>query len=136
MMILFYFKIGLILSFLCTILGEFCLKIAYFDTEMWKLRTVALVIIGRCYFQALYENLLVEIPLAEFFLSKLVGRYSDVDVHHLASLDPIMYRNLLSLKSYEGDVADLGLDFTVLNDELGERRVRATVYLFCGILSC
>jgi len=79
--------------------------------------------IGRILGKALYENLLVEIPLAEFFLSKLVGRYSDVDVHHLASLDPIMYRNLLSLKSYEGDVADLGLDFTVLNDELGERRV-------------
>ena len=35
-----------------------------------------------------------------------------------------MYRNLLFLKSYEGDVTDLGLDFTVLNDELGETRVR------------
>lgn len=136
MVIFFYFKIGLILSFLCTIFWEFCLKIAYLVTELWKLRTLAFVIIGRCYFQALYENLLVEIPLAEFFLSKLVGRYSDVDVHQLASLDPIMYRNLLSLKSYEGDVADLGLDFTVLNDELGERRVRVTVYLFCNILSC
>jgi hypothetical protein len=77
-------------------------------------------------FQALYENLLVELPLAEFFLSKLVGRHSDVDVHHLASLDPIMYRNLLFLKSYEGDVTDLGLDFTVLSDELGETRVRLT----------
>ncbi|PSN48070.1 hypothetical protein C0J52_03451 [Blattella germanica] len=79
--------------------------------------------IGRILGKALYENLLVELPLAEFFLSKLVGRHSDVDVHHLASLDPIMYRNLLFLKSYEGDVADLGLDFTVLNDELGETRV-------------
>ncbi|XP_069702572.1 ubiquitin-protein ligase E3C isoform X1 [Periplaneta americana] len=79
--------------------------------------------IGRILGKALYENLLVELPLAEFFLSKLVGRHSDVDVHHLASLDPVMYRNLLFLKSYEGDVADLGLDFTVLNDELGETRV-------------
>lgn len=82
-------------------------------------------------FQALYENLLVELPLAEFFLSKLVGRHSDVDVHHLASLDPVMYRNLLFLKSYEGDVADLGLDFTVLNDELGETRVRVTSHMYC-----
>jgi Ubiquitin-protein ligase len=101
---------------------------------MWKLWIVTFVIIGRCYFQALYENLLVEIPLAEFFLLKLVGRYSDVDVHHLASLDPIMYRNLLSLKSYEGDVADLGLDFTVLNDELGERRVRVTTFVLQHIV--
>ncbi|XP_076671002.1 ubiquitin-protein ligase E3C [Andrena cerasifolii] len=79
--------------------------------------------IGRILGKALYENLLVELPFAEFFLSKIVGRQSDVDVHHLASLDPVMYRNLLYLKSYKGDVADLGLDFTVLSDELGERRV-------------
>lgn len=79
--------------------------------------------IGRILGKALYENLLVELPLAEFFLSKIVGRYSDVDVHHLASLDPIMYRNLLYLKNYEGDVADLGLDFTAVNDEFGETTV-------------
>ncbi|KYN18133.1 PREDICTED: ubiquitin-protein ligase E3C [Trachymyrmex cornetzi] len=79
--------------------------------------------IGRILGKALYENLLVELPFAEFFLSKIVGRQSDVDVHHLASLDPIMYRSLLYLKSYKGDVADLGLDFTVLSDELGERRI-------------
>ncbi|XP_011312872.1 ubiquitin-protein ligase E3C [Fopius arisanus] len=79
--------------------------------------------IGRMMGKAIYENLLVELPFAEFFLSKIVGRQSDVDVHHLASLDPVMYRNLLYLKSYKGDVSDLGLDFTVLSDELGERRI-------------
>ncbi|KYM98999.1 PREDICTED: ubiquitin-protein ligase E3C [Cyphomyrmex costatus] len=79
--------------------------------------------IGRILGKALYENLLVELPFAEFFLSKIVGRQSDVDVHHLASLDPVMYRNLLSLKTYTGDVSELGLDFTVLSDELGERRI-------------
>ncbi|XP_033342932.2 ubiquitin-protein ligase E3C [Megalopta genalis] len=79
--------------------------------------------IGRIFGKALYENLLVELPFAEFFLSKIVGLQSNVDVHHLSSLDPIMYRNLLYLKSYKGDVADLGLDFTILSDELGERRV-------------
>ncbi|KAH0553850.1 ubiquitin-protein ligase E3C [Cotesia glomerata] len=79
--------------------------------------------IGRMLGKAIYENLLVELPFAEFFLSKIVGTHSDVDIHHLDSLDPVMYRNLLYLKSYKGDVADLGLDFTVLSDELGERRV-------------
>ncbi|XP_058797923.1 ubiquitin-protein ligase E3C [Phymastichus coffea] len=79
--------------------------------------------IGRILGKALYENLLVELPFAEFFLSKIVGMQSDVDVHHLASLDPVMYKNLLYLKSYKGDVTDLGLDFTILSDELGERRV-------------
>lgn len=76
----------------------------------------------------MYENLLVELPLAEFFLSKLVGRRNDVDVHHLASLDSVMYRNLLYLKNYEGNVADLGLDFTVVSDELGETSVSTIIY--------
>uniref|UniRef100_A0A336MWB4 Ubiquitin-protein ligase E3C n=1 Tax=Culicoides sonorensis TaxID=179676 RepID=A0A336MWB4_CULSO len=79
--------------------------------------------IGRMLGKALYENLLVELPLAEFFLTKLAGKHSDVDVHQLASLDPVLHRNLMSLKAYEGDVTDLGLDFTVVCDELGETRV-------------
>lgn len=44
--------------------------------------------IGRMLGKALYENLLVELPLAEFFLTKLAGKHSDVDIHQLASLDP------------------------------------------------
>lgn len=79
--------------------------------------------IGRMLGKALYENLLVELPLAEFFLSKLAGKQSDVDVHQLASLDPVLHRNLLSLKAYEGDVEELGLDFTVVINELGETKV-------------
>ncbi|XP_058057066.1 ubiquitin-protein ligase E3C isoform X2 [Anopheles bellator] len=79
--------------------------------------------IGRILGKALYENLLVELPLAEFFLSKLAGKHSDVDVHQLASLDPVLYRNLMSLKAYDGDVADLGLDFTVVCDALGVTKV-------------
>jgi len=58
--------------------------------------------------------------MAEFFLQKLVSRRSDVDIHHLESLDPELYRNLLFLKNYDGDVQDLGLDFTVITEELGE----------------
>ncbi|XP_058832317.1 ubiquitin-protein ligase E3C [Topomyia yanbarensis] len=79
--------------------------------------------IGRILGKALYENLLVELPLAEFFLSKLAGKHSDVDIHQLASLDPVLHRNLMSLKAYEGDVSDLGLDFTIVCDELGETRI-------------
>lgn len=73
--------------------------------------------------QALYENLLVELPLAEFFLGKLCSS-RDPDVHALASLDPALYRGLLMLKSHGRDeVPDLGLDFTIVSDELGEQRV-------------
>lgn len=95
--------------------------------------------------QALYENMLVELPFASFFLSKLLGTSAEVDIHHLASLDPEMYRNLLFLKSYEGDVEDLGLNFTVVNNDLGEAQVNSTSFfppfmLFClsfvSSLSC
>jgi ubiquitin-protein ligase E3 C len=81
--------------------------------------------IGRMLGKALFENLLVELPLAEFFLSKLAGRQSDlIDIHQLVSLDPLMHKNLMKLKSYsENDFRDLGLDFTVVCDDLGDTRV-------------
>ncbi|XP_041923667.1 ubiquitin-protein ligase E3C [Alosa alosa] len=79
--------------------------------------------LGRILGKALYENMLVELPFASFFLSKLLGTSADVDIHHLASLDPEMYRNLLFLKSYEEDVEDLGLNFTIVNNDLGEAQV-------------
>lgn len=71
----------------------------------------------------MYENILVELRIAEFFLEKLCS-VREPDVHALASLDPALYRGLLLLKSYQrDDVPDLGLDFTMLSDELGEQRV-------------
>uniref|UniRef100_G3SSB3 HECT-type E3 ubiquitin transferase n=1 Tax=Loxodonta africana TaxID=9785 RepID=G3SSB3_LOXAF len=79
--------------------------------------------LGRMLGKALYENMLVELPFASFFLSKLLGTSADVDIHHLASLDPEVYKNLLFLKSYEGDVEELGLNFTVVNNDLGEAQV-------------
>jgi len=80
--------------------------------------------IGRMLGKALYENMLVELPLASFFLSKLLGQQLvNVDIDHLDSLDPELYRNLLKLKTYDGDVQELGLDFTIVVEELGEARV-------------
>ncbi|XP_035826355.1 ubiquitin-protein ligase E3C isoform X2 [Aplysia californica] len=80
--------------------------------------------LGRMLGKALMENLLVEIPFASFFLSKILSPSNiSLDIHHLQSMDPLMYKNLLYLKHYEGDVADLGLDFTVVNSEFGETKV-------------
>ncbi|XP_052838360.1 ubiquitin-protein ligase E3C [Drosophila gunungcola] len=79
--------------------------------------------IGRILGKSIYENLLVELPLAEFFLTKLAGKYSDVDIHQLASLDPELYRNLLYLKDYTGDVSELNLDFTVASSSLGQTQI-------------
>lgn len=75
--------------------------------------------IGRLLGKAIYENMLTELPLAPFFLAKLLNSNSDVEINHLASLDPVLYKNLISLKNYRGDVSELGLDFSVMNCELG-----------------
>ena len=80
--------------------------------------------IGRILGKALYENLLVELPLATFFLSKLLGQaMGNVDIDHLYSMDPELHKNLLYLKTYEGDVQDLGLDFTIAIDDYGENKI-------------
>lgn len=79
--------------------------------------------VGRMLGKALYENLLVELPLAEFFVGKLCGG-GEADVHALASLDPALHRGLLQLRAHpRRAVPDLGLDFTLLNDELGEQTI-------------
>lgn len=80
--------------------------------------------LGRMLGKALYENMLVELPFASFFLCKLLSKHgTDVDIHHLESLDPEMYRNLLFLKNYTGNVEELSLNFTVVNNDLGESQV-------------
>ena len=57
--------------------------------------------IGRVIGKALYENLLVELPLAGFFLNKLLVESSDnldIGMDYLDSLDPELYKNLMYLK--------------------------------------
>ena len=57
--------------------------------------------IGRVIGKALYENLLVELPLAGFFLNKLLVESADnldIGMDYLDSLDPELYKNLMYLK--------------------------------------
>ncbi|CEH16441.1 hect-domain-containing protein [Ceraceosorus bombacis] len=77
--------------------------------------------LGRVLGKAMYEGILVDIKFARFFLSKWLGKqgYFD-DLASLDSLDPNLYKGLMYLKNYTGDVeADLALNFTVQDDELG-----------------
>lgn len=49
--------------------------------------------LGRMLGKIIYESMMVELPLADFFLCKLLNRYnSDVDIYHLESLDPELYK--------------------------------------------
>lgn len=81
--------------------------------------------LGRIFGKMIYENMLSEIPFSHFFLAKLLtkNQASDIDIHFLASLDPLMYKNLLYLKNYQGDVNEMNLDFTVVQSDLGENKI-------------
>ena len=68
-------------------------------------------LLGRVLGKALYEGVTVETRFARFFLHYLSGRA--VHLHHLPSLDQELYKSLMFLKTYEGNVAeDLCLTFT------------------------
>lgn len=53
--------------------------------------------LGKC----LYEGMLLELPLAAFFLKKMRGGVCDIN--DLPSLDPEVYKHLLQLRHYPGD---------------------------------
>lgn len=74
--------------------------------------------LGRILGKALLEGILVDIRFAKFFLSKL--RTKQNYLHDLPSLDPELYRNLMFLKNYEGNVADLELFFVVEDTAFGK----------------
>lgn len=86
--------------------------------------------LGRILGKALYHGILVDVNFASFFLSKWLGKgnsYLD-DLSGLESLDKEVYRNLLWLKHYSGDIEkDLTLDFTVTNEEFGDKHIHELV---------
>ncbi|KAF9665086.1 hypothetical protein SADUNF_Sadunf16G0085500 [Salix dunnii] len=77
--------------------------------------------LGRVVGKALYEGILLDYSFSHVFVQKLLGRYSFLD--ELSTLDPELYRSLLYVKHYDGDVRDLSLDFTVTEELFGKRHV-------------
>ncbi|OAD05313.1 hypothetical protein MUCCIDRAFT_140782 [Mucor lusitanicus CBS 277.49] len=71
------------------------------------------LIIGK----AVYEGILLDVAFAEFFLKKCLGKVNYLD--DLSSLDPELYKGLLAVKNYDGNVEDLSLDFTSTHMENG-----------------
>lgn len=73
-------------------------------------------IVGKC----LYENVLVDVEFAPFFLLRWFGRHAYWD--DLPSLDKEMYEGLVKLKQYQGDFEDLALTFTTAAEEEQQHR--------------
>ena len=71
--------------------------------------------VGRVLGKAVYEGVVVQPQFAPFTLAKLLGK--PVNLHYLPSLDADLYKNLMFLKTYEGDARDLCLSFTLPGDD-------------------
>ncbi|KAF7836898.1 E3 ubiquitin-protein ligase UPL6 isoform X1 [Senna tora] len=75
--------------------------------------------LGTLLAKAMFEGILVDIPFATFFLSKLKQKYNYLN--DLPSLDPELYRHLIFLKHYDGDLSGLELYYVIVNNEYGEQ---------------
>ena len=78
--------------------------------------------LGRVLAKTVQCKLLSNIKFAGFFLQKCLSKYNDtrLDIDYLASLDPEIYKNLLYLKDYKGNVQDLDLNFALNSAQFGE----------------
>ncbi|GKV29513.1 hypothetical protein SLEP1_g38439 [Rubroshorea leprosula] len=77
-------------------------------------------ILGTLLAKAMFEEIRVDLPFATFFLSKLKQKYNYLN--DLSSLDREFYDNIISLKNNnERNISELGLDFTIVNNEYGEQ---------------
>ncbi|KAF9956268.1 hypothetical protein BGZ72_002857 [Mortierella alpina] len=81
--------------------------------------------LGRILGKALYEGILIDAAFAGFFLGKCLGQVNYLD--DLPSLDPDLYKGLMFLKNYEGNVEDLSLYFTVDDEEMGQTITRELI---------
>ncbi|CAF2071444.1 unnamed protein product [Rotaria magnacalcarata] len=77
---------------------------------------------GKILGKAVYEQIVLDIELAPFFLRHLISRknlnYSCFD--DLMFLDRDLYNNLNFVKHYDGDVSSLALTYSIDEDVLGE----------------
>ncbi|KFM25064.1 E3 ubiquitin-protein ligase UPL7 [Auxenochlorella protothecoides] len=81
---------------------------------------LALEALGSALGKALYEGLLLDAPLAPFFLRRLQGHVPQLE--DLIALDPGVHRSLLLVKQYDGDTLDsMSLDFTAETEVFGRR---------------
>jgi ubiquitin-protein ligase E3 C len=84
-------------------------------------RTFLYEFIGRIVGKCLYENVLVDVEFASFFLLKWFGRHAYLD--DLPSLDEQIYSSLVFIKQYHDDFERLALTFSTQIDVDGQHHV-------------
>eukprot|EP00892_Ulva_mutabilis_P006745 jgi/Ulvmu1/4442/UM002_0167.1 len=77
-------------------------------------------LLGSMLGKAMYEGIIVELPLAAFFLKKLRGGSSDLN--DLPSLDRQLYGNMMKLTDPSLDLESVGVHFTIISTASGVER--------------
>ncbi len=90
------------------------------DSQLWRENIATLLrqyeFLGRIIGKCMYEGILIDIVFAGFFLLKWTSdadAVSRTNINDLHELDEELYRGMMRLKNYDGDVKDLGIDFTI-----------------------
>uniref|UniRef100_A0A7S2XI29 HECT-type E3 ubiquitin transferase n=1 Tax=Lotharella oceanica TaxID=641309 RepID=A0A7S2XI29_9EUKA len=76
--------------------------------------------VGKILGKAMMEGHLVDVRFASFFLNLLLSRPPHFD--DLMEVDMDLWKNLRFVKSYQGDVKDLGLTFAVSSNHFGKQQ--------------
>jgi ubiquitin-protein ligase E3 C len=81
------------------------------------------IFIGRLMGKAIQENITLQPKFEHFFLSYIQGKYNFMNlINDLGSFDKELYKNLMFLKTYDGDIADLCLTFSIIDDSMGGQK--------------
>lgn len=81
------------------------------------------IFIGRLMGKAIQENITLQPKFEHFFLSYIQGKYNFMNlINDLGSFDKELYKNLMFLKTYDGDIADLCLTFSITDDSMGGQK--------------
>jgi ubiquitin-protein ligase E3 C len=91
--------------------------------EEWRLSMQELLkryeFLGRIVGKCLYEGILIDLVFAGFFLLKWSSsstkeeNRSKATINDLRYMDEELYKGMLRLKNYSGDISELGFDFTI-----------------------
>ena len=87
------------------------------DAEALTLYELGGQVLSKC----LYEGVLVDAAFSPAFCAQILQGTSHVGIEDLKTLDSEIYKSLMAVKHYTGDLSDLALDFTVEIERFGAR---------------
>ena len=84
------------------------------------INNLIIYLIGMVLGKAIYENITLSAQFSHFFLSFFNGKYNFLYlIEDLNIYDSELYKNLMFLKTYENDISELDLTFSITDNNYG-----------------